>query len=66
MSTRFSNTIYTTDDDNKNNNMKYDASDDTLIPEGSLIEEVSMLQLRRFILSYWNVYHIEWFRNIVL
>ena len=45
MSTRFSNTIDTTDDDNKNNNMKYDASDDTLIPEGSLIEEVSMLQL---------------------
>ena len=66
MSTKFSNTIDTTVDDNKNNNMEYDASDDTLIPEGSLLEEVSMLQLRRFILSYWNVYHIEWIRNIVL
>jgi len=45
MSTRFSNTIDITDDDNKNNNMKYDASDDTHIPEGSLVDEVSMLQL---------------------
>ncbi|HEX6670859.1 MAG TPA: hypothetical protein VF084_01405, partial [Nitrososphaeraceae archaeon] len=45
MSTKSSNTIDTTDDDNKNSNMKYDASDEILVPEGSLLEEVSMLQL---------------------
>ena len=45
MSTKSSNTIDTTDDDNKNSNMKYDASDEILVPEESLLEEVSMLQL---------------------